>query len=303
MDHISKYADFLKKHIDVKRPLKIVCDASNGTTGIILEKLAGVANLELILINTTPDPEFPAHGPNPLLAGATDMLAKKVLEVSADFGVAFDADGDRAFFVDNKGKLLSSFITAAIWFNHSTPPFVTDELVYLSLTTSGICKEQDITPSRVGVIFIKEAMRKNNAILGAEFSGHFYFKEFFGLDSGIFAMIYTANILSGQNKTLAELHTEFSRQELVNINITLKKTTWPKVLEAVKKAAIADGISDKMFEREGLTLITPKGWINVRSSNTEPLVRISVGSATRELAEKDVSVITKIVQETDERDS
>ena len=99
MDYVSKYAEFLKKHIDIRRPIKIVCDVSNGTTGIVLERLVGIPNMELVLINATPDPEFPTHGPNPLAPGATDMLSQKVLEVKADFGVAFDADGDRAFFV------------------------------------------------------------------------------------------------------------------------------------------------------------------------------------------------------------
>ena len=298
MDYISKYADFIKSHTDIKRPLKIVCDGSNGTTGIVLERLVGIPNLELIFINTNPDPEFSAHGPNPLIAGATNMLSIKVLDAGADFGVAFDADGDRAFFVDNEGKLLPSFITAAIWFGHSTPPFVADELAYLSLTTSGIFNAQNIIPSRVGAIFIKEAMQKNNAILGAEFSGHFYFKDFFGLDSGIFSMIYTANIISQQDKPLAQLHRELSKQVLVNTDIKLQKTTWEKVKEEVKKQTTS--ITKNIFEREGLTLLTENGWINTRSSNTEPLVRISVGAPTKEIADQNMLIITNIVKKTDE---
>lgn len=301
MDYVSKYAEFLKKHAKATRPLKIVCDSSNGTTGIVLEKLTNIPNMELILINTTPDPEFPAHGPNPLMAGATDMLSKKILEVGADFGVAFDADGDRAFFVDNKGELLPSFIIAAIWFKHSTPPFIVDELDYLSLTTTNIFKKQDVIPAHVGTIFIKEAMQKNKAIFGAEFSEHFYFREFFGLDSGIFSMLYTAKVLSKQDKTLAELHAEFSLQYLTNINVTLKNTTWEKVLEVLEKETAS--IAKASFLREGLTVITEHGWINIRTSHTEPLIRISVGAKTKEIAERDMAFITKIVQKTDEKSS
>lgn len=297
MDYVSKYAEFLKGHADVKRPLKIVCDASNGATGIVLEKLINIPNMELIPINATPDPEFLAHGPNPLIAGATDMLAQKVLETNADFGVAFDADGDRAFFVDNQGKLLPSFVTAAIWFSHSTPPFVADELVYLSLTTSGISEENEIVPARVGSIFIKEAMQKSNALLGAEFSGHFYFKDFFGIDSGIFSMIYTANILSKQDKTLAQIHADLTKQYLININVTLKKTTWEKVLETLRRETAP--IAKASFEREGLTVITKSGWINVRASHTEPLIRVSVASENKEIAEHDLSFIAEIIREAD----
>lgn len=299
MDYISKYADFIKKHADLKRPLKIVCDASNGTTGIVLERLADIPNLELTLINAAPDPEFPAHGPNPLVAGATDLLSQKVLESGADLGVAFDADGDRAFFVDDEGRLVPSFIIAAIWFSRSTPPFVADELVYLSLTTSGISKESDIIPTRVGSIFIKENLGKNNAALGAEFSGHFYFKDFFGLDSGIFSMIYTANILSQQNETLAQLHKGLSRQVLISSNIALKETTWEGIREMLKRETVP--IAKGLFEREGLTIITENGWINVRASHTEPLIRISVGATAKEIAERDMTLISNIIKGADEK--
>jgi phosphomannomutase len=297
MDYVSKYVEFLKRHTNVKRPLKIVCDSSNGTTGLVLEKLVNIPNMELILINATPDPEFPAHGPNPLIAGATNMLSQKILEVGADFGVAFDADGDRAFFVDNRGEILPSFVIAAIWFKHSKPPFVADEIDYLSLTTTNIFKKQDITPAHVGTIFIKDAMQKNKAIFGAEFSEHFYFREFFGLDSGIFSMIYTANTLSRQDKTLAELHAEFSKQYLVNTNIAFENSNWDKVLVALKKETST--IAKAYFEREGLTIITEHGWINVRTSNTEPLIRVSVGAKTQEIAEHDMTFVTKIIQETE----
>lgn len=297
MNYISKYAKFLKKCSNVKRPLRIVCDSSNGTTGLVLEKLVGIPNMELVLINATPDPEFPAHGPNPLEPGATKKLSQKILETGADFGVAFDADGDRAFFVDDKGELMPSFITAAIWFKHSKPPFVTDEIDYLSLTTTNIFKKQDIVPSHVGTIYIKDAMQKNKSLLGAEFSEHFYFREFFGLDSGIFSMIYTANVLSQQNKTLSELHAEFSKQYLANTNIELKETTWNKLLPILKEETTS--IAKAYFEREGLTIITEHGWINIRTSNTEPLVRIAVGAETEEMANQDLIFITKIVRESD----
>src|ERR1035437_2042305 len=106
MNYVSKYCDFLKEHAKIRRPLHVVCDVSNGATGLVLKMLTDISNLKLTLINDEPNPDFPAHGPNPLAPGATDMLAKKVLEVNADFGVAFDADGDRAFFVDKQGKPL-----------------------------------------------------------------------------------------------------------------------------------------------------------------------------------------------------
>jgi phosphomannomutase len=144
-------------------------------------------------------------------------------------------------------------------------------------------------------------MEKNKSALGAESSEHFYFREFFGLDSGIFSMIYTANTLSQQDKTLAQINSELSKQYLANTNIELKKVTWEKILEILKKKTAT--IAKSYFEREGLTVITEHGWINVRASNTEPLIRVSVGAGTTEDVDHDMAFITKIIKETDEKNS
>ena len=141
-------------------------------------------------------------------------------------------------------------------------------------------------------------MQKSSATLGVEFSGHFYFKDFFGLDSGIFSLIYTANVLSKQDKTLSQLYTDFDKQALVNTNIKLKNVTWDIIKTAIAKETVS--IAKETFNRDGLTIITDHGWINVRTSNTEPLARISVGANTKELAEQDMNLISNIIQNINE---
>lgn len=294
MDYIAKYTEFLKKHVDLKRQLKVVCDSSNGTTGIVLEKLIGVQNLELTLINAIPNPEFPAHGPNPLAEGATNILSEKVIETGADFGVIFDGDGDRAFFVDNKGKAVPSFVIANLLFKDSAPLFASDELVYMSLTENSLISGEDIIPTHAGSIFIKEAMRENDANIAAEFSGHFYFKEFFGIDSGIFSLIKIANILSRQDKSLSEINNSISQKYLVNIDMKPGVKSWVDVVGEIKIAT--EKIAKETSERDGITITTENGWMNVRSSHTEPLIRITAEAKTKEIADEYIALLTKAIK-------
>jgi phosphomannomutase len=279
MDYISLYTDFIKKHTELKRPLSIVCDSSNGATGKILQKLLPELGLkDFTLINDTPDPEFPAHGPNPMLPGVLDELGKIVVAKKADFGVAFDADGDRAFFVDEKGNVLSSIAIGALLFRHSAAPFVADELVYQAHHHMKLFRHQELHPSRVGVFFIKQVMKQIQATTGAEFSGHFYFKDFFGADSGIFTMIRVLSILSNIPQTLSEFITTLPPHVVKNIDLKIEGKNWEeiqkKIIETYKfKEAVIE-------HREGVTLQLPTGWVNIRPSNTEPIIRIYAGAET-----------------------
>lgn len=185
MDYFKLYAGFLEKSFSLEKKLKVIADCSNGTSGLALKELGAIPNLELILINDNPDPEFPAHGPNPLKEGSTKQLAEKVVKQGADFGAAFDADGDRAFFIDEKGEILSSFMIAVLLFKHRRAPFVTDELVYKSLEHLGVFKNGEVLRSKIGTFNVKSLLREKGASTAAEYSGHYYFDDFFKNDSGI----------------------------------------------------------------------------------------------------------------------
>lgn len=277
MDYVQIYADFLKNHFSLEKPLKIVCDSSNGSTGIVIKRLQtmNIPNLEIISIHDNPDPEFSAHSPNPLNKGASDDAAKKVVETGADFGVLFDADGDRAFFVDNQGVMLPSFITATLLFKNAKGPYVADETVYKSLEHLKVTPPDQLVPSRVGSYFVKQVLKEQHASVAAEFSGHYYFKDFFGADSGIFTMIQVANIVSKLDTGLTEYRQSLPPQELVNEEMKLGDKTWkdmePKILE------FAQSKGGKIETREGVTLDMGTLWINMRPSNTEPIIRFIGG--------------------------
>ncbi len=279
-NYIELYSEFLKKHIKLKKPLKVVADSSNGTAGLVLKTLTNVPNLELILINDTPSGDFPAHGPNPLIPGAELDTVKQVLETKADIGVIFDADADRAFFVDNTGRRLSSFRISILLFKANKPPYVADETVFKSLEHMKIFNEKDLVPSKVGSFFVKQKLKEVHASTAAEFSGHYYFKEFFGADSGIFTMIQVLNILSELDTSLSEFILSLSPQYVKNDDIKLGEKKWSDVEPKVR--AYAEQRKAKIETREGITLDFGDSWVNMRPSNTEPLLRLIAGGRSRE---------------------
>jgi len=275
MNYVELYVDFLKKYIQLKKPMRVVCDCSNGTAGLIIEKFTAIPHLEIIVINEQPDPEFPAHGPNPLEPGATAQLSQKVIETGAHFGVAFDADADRIFFVDEQGLLLSSHIIALVMFMNHPPPYVGDELVYQTLKHMR-SSDRDLIASKVGSYFVKQELQKVRGSLAVEFSGHYYFKDFFNADSGIFAMIQVANVLSGLEASLSAFWKSLPPHILHNENIPTKGRTWDDIKFLIQKRFEGDELS----YRDGITVDRGHSWVNIRPSNTEPLVRIIAGSST-----------------------
>jgi phosphomannomutase len=293
MDYFQIYADFLKKHFKLQKPMRIVCDPSNGTAGKVLEKLTDVPNLEIILINDTIDADFKAHGPNPLEPGATDDAAKAVIEHKADFAAIFDADADRAFFVDDKGNTLPSFMTSLLLFKNNTPPFVADELVYKALEHTKGVDMNHIFPSKIGTRYIKELLNEKNAGAAGEYSGHFYFKDFFGSDSGIFAMLEVANTLSAIKEPLSEFRASLPPHEMLSAAIELGNKKWsdvePKIL------AFAESKGGKIERREGITLDMGDMWLNMRTSNTEPVLKFIGGTSNHQKLTELIEEVKKLV--------
>lgn len=282
-EYLKIYTDFLAEHISLKKPLKIVFDCSSGTEGAVVKSLQArnIPNLELIIINDTPDSDFKSHGPNPLLPGASDQASAKVLETKADFGVIVDADADRAFFVDNTGTMLSSFMIAVLLFKHFKAPYVADEWVYKSLEHMKLFSQEELFPSKVGTRFVKEVLKEKDATVAAEFSGHYYFKDFFGSDSGIFTMLKVASLVSELQESLSDFTTSLPPQYIQNEDISLKESnkTWADIEPHVY--VLAESLGAKIETREGITLDTGDTWANMRTSNTEPIVRMVAGGTDK----------------------
>jgi phosphomannomutase len=291
MDYLKTYSNFLRKFIKFERTLKIVCDSSNGTTGIVIKKVfSGIKNIELILINGKPDGNFPNHSPNPIAPGAMDQASKLVKKRKADIGAVFDADGDRVFFIDNKGKPIPSFIITLILSRKAKPPYVADELVYQSLLASNAFPKKSLVPSRVGFIFIKQKMTGYKASVGAEYSGHFYFKETFCSESGVLALIKVCNFLTSNGVPISDFIDKLPKQTVLLKNVKLSNSNdyWQK-----KLISYPNFKRSKITKRDGLTFTFPKGFLNIRPSNTEPLLRLTCGSSRKSECQRIIADLNK----------
>lgn len=285
------FADHLKhvfSFVDIKKikPLKIVVDAGNGMNAIMAEKIFKQLPCELTPLFFELDKDFPNRPPNPLADGASEKIANKIKEVQADLGVMFDVDGDRMFLVDEQGKLLKGDITLLLLAKIFLAKYPQSAIVY-NLICSHAVKELISAwggrpiRSEVGYMNSARHMREEAAVMSGEVSGHFAFKENFYSDNAFVAMLLALENISVDGRPLSVIAKDFILYFRGDeINITLADI--PAALEKIRtqyKANILD-------ELDGITVELADWWFNVRASNTEPLLRITIEANTRELWEE-----------------
>lgn len=299
MNYSAVYADFLKKLIRPGRKIKTVFDCSNGAAGLIVKKLKN-KKLKLEIINEKPDGRFPAHGPNPLKKTALRDLRLAVRRRKADMGVIFDADGDRAIFMDNLGRIADSDVIGYLLINHLRPKktIIDPRSGWLLKKT----QNRTITAkSRVGHYFIKKQMRKTKTELAVEKSGHYYFRVFDGyFDSGILAAIQTINALSRLPYSLADFINLVPRYYRSG-EINLKTENQRKILETIEKKY--KKTAAKISKIDGLTMeFNPSAssgqawWFNLRQSNTEPFIRLNAEAASKKLLNQKIKELRKLIR-------
>ena len=322
-EFIKIYANFLKKFLKPclpagkpARPLEVIFDCSNGTTGIVLKNLLKpktnplIGGLKPIFINTKPNGNFPAHGPNPLMPNVINQLQKEVIKQKADLGIIFDADGDRVFFVDNKGKFINPDIIANLLIWRISPKKVVIDIrtgwlvrkeimndkLGIKNKKSMIHNSKFIIQSRVGHYYIKKLMRRVDADFGAEQSGHYYFKNFFYCDSGIMAAIEVINAVSKLPYSLTDFNNLLSQYfRSGEINIKIKKSRiknqnsdsrLKNLFKLIKKKYSNKAI--KISHIDGLTMEFSDWWFNLRPSNTEPLIRLNIETNDKNLLQQKI---------------
>ena len=289
----SEYVKYLHSLVDLKaaRKLKVVIDAGNGMGGFSVPKVFENSNFEIVPMYFELDGTFPNHEANPIEPANLVDLQKRVLAEKADLGIAFDGDADRAFFVDEKGQSISpSAITALIAKRElkREPGSTIIHNLITSKSVAEVVKENGGTArkTRVGHSFIKQVMKDTNAIFGGEHSGHFYFRDFWFADSGMLAALHVLAAL-GETKdgtTFSSLIKEFDRYFASGeINTRVKD-----VSETSKKVkdhfAVAKDV--QIEELDGLTFSGDTWWVNVRPSNTEPLLRLNAEAKEHATMEK-----------------
>jgi len=284
------YITHLLTYIDQSnlKPLRIVVNSGNGGAGQVLDALESHLPFEFIKVHHEPDGAFPNGIPNPLLKENRYHTAASVRENNADFGIAWDGDFDRCFLFDEFGELIEGYyivglLAEAFLRKHPNQKIIHDPRLYWN--TQDVCKNFDgiSIQSKCGHSFVKETMRKEDAIYGGEMSAHHYFRDFYYCDSGMIPWLLIAELLSASKGTLSSMIQSKIDRYPCSGEINREIQNVPKTLQRIERFYSDQAVKVGYFD--GLSM-TFKGWrFNLRSSNTEPVVRLNVEATACELME------------------
>jgi phosphomannomutase len=300
-DYRAAYVRHLLSYVDVSAlwPLRILADPGHGCAGPVARALAEHLPFIFKYIHETPDGNFPNGVPNPLLPENRAMTMAAVRESGADMGIAWDGDFDRCFFYDAEGGFIEGYyivglLAQSILRGHPGAKILHDpRLVW---NTVELVREAGGIPveSKTGHAFIKERMRAEDAVYGGEMSAHHYFKNFAYCDSGMIPWLLVAELMCGSGRPLAELVRERMEKFPCSGEINLKVSDPVAAVAAVRAAFGSGGVESGV---DGLSLAFATWRCNLRSSNTEPLLRLNVESrGDKTLMEDKTADILKVLQ-------
>jgi phosphomannomutase len=294
-DILPAYVKEVRKLVNGKyKPLKVLIDCGNGMAGHVVPSLLKGLPIKYKLLYGELDGNFPNHTPNPVIPENTAELQKKVVEGKYDLGVAYDADCDRVFFVDEKGKRVPCAFALILFAEHLLKH---NKNVVYTVNMSRIVQDKikemggKPWPSMIGHTEIPVTMKKHDGMVGGEITGHFYFKKFKYADSGDIAALYMMSILSQTDKTLSQLIKPFEKyatSEEINYKVKDKNASMKRVEEAYKKQ-----IKSRL---DGISVDAGDYWFNLRLSKTENLVRLNCEATSRKKLNMAIEWISKLIQ-------
>jgi len=301
-DVLADYGDFLRSLVDLAelRPLRVAVDAGNGMGGHTTPAVLGaLPSITLLPLYFELDGSFPNHEANPLDPANLVDLQAHVVKTGADIGLAFDGDADRCFVVDEKGHPVSPSAVTALVAARELGREIGATVIHNLITSRAVPElvaERGGTPvrSRVGHSYIKGLMAETGAIFGGEHSAHYYFRDFWGADSGMLAALHVLAALGEQERPLSDLMADYQRYEAsgeINFTVTDAHACVDAVLKSFGTRIHA------IDHLDGVTVDLGEGsWFNLRMSNTEPLLRLNVEARTAEEVDEIVGRISQIVQ-------
>ncbi|MFP5284042.1 MAG: phosphomannomutase/phosphoglucomutase, partial [Actinomycetes bacterium] len=263
------------------RPLRVVADAGNGMAGHTLPAVLGVLDgLDLIGLYTDPDGTFPNHPPNPLEPENLRDAAAAVREHGADLALVFDGDADRYFILDERGEVITPSVVTGMIASQELAREPGGIIVCNALVSRAVPElvrslGGRVVVTKVGHTFVKAAMAEYDAVFGGEHSAHYYFRDFWGADTGMLAALHVLARAGATDAPLSELaagYASFVESGEINSRV-------PDVAAALARVEEAFRGRGEVSRLDGLSLATPAWRINVRASNTEPLLRLNVEAA------------------------
>ncbi len=297
-DVLDAYAAKVRSFVSLSalEPLKVIADTANGMGGLVVPAVFSALPFDLEILFGELDGTFPNHPADPIQPDNLVALQRRILETGADVGLAFDGDADRCFLVDDKGVPLSGSTTTALVAAAMLEKHPGATILYnliCSKAVPEVIRERGGVPvrTRVGHSFIKAIMADTDALFGGEHSGHYYFRDNYRADSGSIAALVVLEVLSKAGHPLSELRAEFDRySDSGEINTQVADPL--AVIEAV--AARFEGAPQDRLD--GLTVDLGEWWFNLRPSNTEPLLRLNLEAADRDLCVTRTEEILSLVR-------
>lgn len=296
---LDEYIKKVLSLVDLEKikPLKVVVDTANAVGSIPLPEIFKRIPCKIIPLYFELDGSFPNHEANPLKEETLEDLKKKVLEEGANLGVAIDGDADRIGFVDEKGQTVRADLILTLIAQQLLKNKTSEKILY-DVRSSRIVKEVVEAAGgraemcRVGHALIKKQMWDNGAFFAGEFSSHFYYRDFYNVESGDLTMLKLLEIISQSGKSFSEIVAPLLRyyhSGEINFKVSDKEGKIKELEE--KYSAVASEVS----HLDGIRLDFPDWWFNVRPSNTEPLLRLNLEAKTKELMEEKKKELTEII--------
>ena len=282
--------------VDRLRPLKIVADTGNGMVGPILERVYGRLPVELTGMYLDPDGSLPNHGLDPMQEENRAELQRRVVAEGADAGFAFDGDGDRFFAIDDRGRFVpGDFLTALMgaWLlrREGGGTIVYDVRCSWAVRDGIRAAGGEARQERVGHSFLKPRLLREGGVFAGELSGHYYFRDFYGADSGIVPSLVLMQMMSESGRSLSQLLSPLESRYFLSGEINSRVDDPAAMLEELARR-YADGRIERL---DGVSVSFADWHFNVRASNTEPLLRLNLEALTqRRMEEKRDEVLAVI---------
>lgn len=300
----AAYTEHLLTYIDISKlkPLKLVVNAGNGAAGPALDALEKYLPFEIIKVNHQPDGTFPSGIPNPILVENRAATRDAVIAHGADMGIAWDGDFDRCFLFDEKGDFVEGYYIVGLLAEAFLKKSPNSKVVHdprLIWNTQSICEENggQAIQCKTGHAFIKERMRAENAIYGGEMSAHHYFRDFFYCDSGMIPWLLVVELVSFTGSPLSQLVGDRMKTYPCSGEINYQVQDAQASIASVRNHYESSDVAGQIDTTDGLSMEFP-GWrLNIRASNTEPLLRLNVESrGDSQLVEQRVAEIQALIK-------
>jgi phosphomannomutase len=284
--------------VDAVKPLRVVIDAANGMAGVMLPPVLERLPVDAVRYYFEPDGSFPNHEPNPLLPENREFIVQKVTEERADLGVAFDGDADRCFFVDDTGEFVPGDFVTALLAESILAKEPGAKILYDVRASWGVPETIERAGgvplvNRVGHAFFKHRMREEGAAFGGEVSGHYYFRDFSQADSGVVPFLLMLELVSKRGRKLSEILRPYRERYFITGELNTPVADVALKLQELKERFGSEG---RVSHLDGLS-VDADGWhMNVRPSNTEPLLRLNLEALSPDVMERKRDEVLEVIR-------